>query len=188
MCKFFRTALCVSVVFMGGVAPAAQQWEVSSEKSNVGFIVHATLNEVHGKAQELLGGFDQQLNSIKGFVDVGVASLTTVNKARDNDMYRMFDLSRYAEIRFTFDNTDITNVLNHHDGDITFSGVMTIHNVSHPVTLISKGHMDQNALVCQGQMSIHLKDYDLKPPSLLGFIHVKDEVIVKYTVVFVNKL
>ncbi len=187
MRQFFEIALCILVVFMGGVAQADQQWQINLKKSNVGFLLHSTLHEVNGQARELSGGFEQQLNSIKGLVDVGVAGLTTDNKARDNNMYQMFDLSRYANIRFTFDNTDIANVLNHQDGDIIFSGTMTIHNISHPVTLLSKGHMDQNSLVCQGRMLIHLKDYGLKPPSVLGIIRVRDEVIVQYTIVFVTK-
>ena len=187
MRQFSKTALWILFVSMGGVAQGDQQWQVMPEKSNLGFLLHSTLHEVNGQARELSGGFEQQLNSIKGFVDVSVAGLTTDNKARDNNMYKMFDLLRYADIRFTFDNTDITNVFNHQDGDIIFSGVMKIHNISHPVTFLSKGHMDQNALVCQGRMLIHLKDYDLKPPSVLGIIRVRDIVIVQYTIVFVAK-
>jgi len=32
-----------------------------------------------------------------------------------------------------------------------------------------------------------LKDYGLKPPSILGFIRVADEIVVRYNIVFINK-
>ncbi len=187
MFRFLKIALCLLSVLTGGYAQADQQWQVLPEKSRVGFIVHSTLHEVNGKARKLSGGFEQKGNLAKGAIDVDVAGLTTANKARDKNMYRMFDVSRYAKVHFNFDNTDITNVLDRHEGEIRFSGVMTIHNISHPMTILSKEHREGSAFVCEGRLLIHLKDYALKPPSILGLIRVRDEVQVEYSIVFVNK-
>jgi len=175
------------LIFVAGYAQASQQWQIVPEKSKVDFICKSTLHDFNGTARKLIGNFEQDLNIAKGFIDVDVASLTTDEPQRDKNMYQMFDATQYPQIHFTFKDTDLTDVVDHHDGQIKFTGVLTIHNISHPVTLISKGHMLEDTLMCEGQVSIHLKDFDLKPPSILGLIRVSDEVAVRYNIVFINR-
>jgi polyisoprenoid-binding protein YceI len=157
-----------------------------SEKSRLDFMCKSTLHDFNGTARKLSGSFEQNQNIAKGFVDVDIAGLTTDEPERDKNMYQMFDASLYPQIHFVFNDTDMTKILDHHDGEIKFTGIMTIHNISHPVTLISKGHMEENTLICEGQMLVHLKDYGLKAPSILGLIRVDDAVAVQYNIVFMN--
>jgi len=186
MAKFIKIAIFLVLVFAGGYAYASRQWQLVEEKSRVAFSAKTTLHDFNGRARRLSGGFEQNLNLARGFVDVDIAGLTTDESDRDRNMYQMFDVSRYPQIHFVFDDTDITKVVDSHDGEIKFTGVMTIHNISHPVTLISKGHMENGDLICEGQMHVHLKDYGLKPLSILGLIRVNDEIAVQYSIVFIN--
>lgn len=183
--KIFLTVFILSIT--SGIAQASQTWQVDRQKSNISFIIHSTLHEVNGQEREISGGFVQEQNLIKGVVDVGVNGLSTNNNDRDRNMYKMFNASSFAQIHFAFDHTDILNILDHQDGLIAFLGVMTIHGISHPVTISSRGWMLDKSLVCEGNMRIHLKDYDLKPPSVLGLIRVKDEVFVQFRILFSKK-
>ena len=187
MSKFFKVTSFMFFLTLGGVAIASQQWQVIPEKSNVSFLAHSTLHEVNGQAHQLFGNFEQRQNLINGFVDVGITGLKTDDEARDKAMYKMFEASEYAQIHFSFENTNISDVLNQRDGLITFLGDMTIHHISHPVKISSRGWMLGNSLVCEGQMPISLKDYDLKPPNILGIIRVKDVVQVQFRIVFSPK-
>ena len=186
MSRLFKIVLFTLFVFGGGYAQASGQWHVVSEKSSLGFMCKSTLHDFNGSARKLSGILEKNLNLAKGFVDVDVAGLTTDEPGRDKNMYQMFDTSLYPQIHFVFNDTDMTKILDHHDGEIKFTGIMTIHNISHPVTLISKGHMEENTLICEGQMLVHLKDYGLKAPSILGLIRVDDAVAVQYNIVFMN--
>jgi len=187
MSRFLIVIFYLISFFIGGYAQASQQWLLLAEKSNLDFTLSSTLHEVNGNSQKVTGILEQNFSSLRGFVDVDVLGLTTHNPARDRDMYRMFDSSIFPEIHFVFNDTDFTRILKYHDGDIKFSGLMTIHNISHQLSFVSKGHMQGDMLVCEGNMLIHLKEYSLKPPSVLWFIHVKDEVLVKYHMVFIKK-
>lgn len=187
MQRFFKIVLFVFFLSNAGMALASQQWQVVPVKSNVSFLAYSTLHEVNGQARQIHGSFGQRQNLIKGFVDVGVAGLTTDNQARDRNMYKMFAASQYTQIHFSFKGTDISEVLEKKDGLITFLGSMTIHHITSPVKILSRGWMLGEALVCEGQTLISLKEYDLKPPSILGIIHVKDEVLVQFRIVFEKK-
>ena len=186
MSRFLKIFLFILFVFGGGYVQASGQWHVVSEKSRLGFMCKSTLHDFNGSARKLSGILEKKLNLAKGFVDVDVASFTTDEPGRDKNMYQMFNASLYPQIHFVFNDTDITKIIENQEGEIKFTGIMTMHNISHPVTLISKGHMEGNTLMCEGQMLIHLKDYGLKPPSILGLIHVSDEVAVQYNIGFMN--
>jgi len=186
MSRFIKIALYILFVFSGGYAQASGQWHVVPEKSSLGFMCKSTLHDFNGSAQKLSGILKQSQNLANGFVDVDVAGLTTDEPGRDKSMYQMFDATLYPQIHFVFNDTDITKIIENQEGEIKFTGIMTMHNISHPVILISKGHMEGDTLMCEGQMLIHLKDYGLKPPSIFGLIHVSDEVAVQYNIVFMN--
>lgn len=184
--KFVNTAVVIFILSMSGFARASEPWQVSAQKSNVGFLVHTTLHEVNGQAHQLYGGFDQRKNMIKGFVNVGVVGLTTGNDARDRNMYRMFNASRYTQIHFSFNNANIDDVLKHQEGHIIFPGRMTIHQITHPMTVLSKCRMAKSSLVCEGKLLVNLKDYGLNPPSLLGIIRVNDVVLAQFKIEFLK--
>jgi len=186
MSRYLKIIFYILPVFIGGYAQASGQWHVVSEKSRLDFMCKSTLHDFNGTARKLSGSFEQNQNIAKGFVDVDIAGLTTDEPERDKNMYQMFDATLYPQIHFVFKDTDISKIIENQEGDIKFTGIMTMHNISHPVTLISKGHMKGDTLTCEGQMLIHLKDYGLKPPSILGLIHVSDEVTVQYNIIFMN--
>ena len=187
MSILFKFLLYLFFIFTAGYVQASEQWQLVSEKSRVDFIGKSTLHDFNGTARKLTGIFEKNVNLANGFIDVDVAGLTTDEPERDKNMYQMFDVSRNPQIHYVFTDTDFTDILDHHEGEIKFTGIMTIHNISRPMTLISKGHMIGDTLICEGQMSIHLKDYGLKPPSILGIIRVSDEIAVQYNIVFINK-
>ena len=187
MTMFLKIFLFFSLLSIGSSVEAEQNWQVTPLKSSISFLVHSTLHEFNGQAGELFGNFDRQQKMIKGFIDVGVTGLSTNNPDRDKAMYRMFDASQYSQIQFNFEDTDLSQVLDRHIGDVIFNGKLTIHHVTRPVTILSQGSMQDGVLVCEGKMLINLKDYDLKPPSILGLIRVNDEVLVHFRIVFVPK-
>ena len=187
MSKFLNIVLFSYFVLISGYVQASQQWQIVPEKCRIDFVGKSTLHDFNGTARKLTGNFEQNSNLANGFVDIDVASLTTNEPDRDKNMYQMFDRALYPQIHFAFNDTDISDVLDHHDGQVKFTGIMTIHNISHPVTLISKGHLIADTFMCEGQVNIHLKDFGLKPPSILGLIRVSDVVAVQYNIVFIRE-
>ena len=184
MSKIFKIIFCFALLATAAFAQSSQEWQLSPKSSQVNFLIQSTLHQVHGQAREVFGSFEQDQNLIKGFVDVGVLGLTTNDKARDNNMYQMFNASQYAQIHFSFKNTDLARVIEQGDGPIVFLGNMTMHGITKPATILTNSRMDKSTLVCEGRLLINLKDYDLKPPSVLGIIRVKDEVLVEFRLVF----
>jgi polyisoprenoid-binding protein YceI len=171
---------------LSGYAQASQAWQVIAQKSSVEFLVHTTLHEVNGRARQLYGSFEQRKNLIKGSINVGVVGLTTNNEARDRNMYKMFDASRYTQVHFSFNNVNIDDVLKRKEGHIIFTGEMTIHHISCPLTVLTRCRMFGKSLACEGKLLVSLKDYDLKPPSILGIIRVNDEVLAQFNIMFLK--
>jgi len=168
-------------------ALASEQWQIMPEKSSVSFFSRSTFHDFKGQAHELFGNFEKKNDQIRGAVDVGIIGMTTDNDARDKEMYKMFDATSYSQIHFSFNNVSISEVSQRKDGRISFTGNMTIHQISRPVTIISRGWMLGDALICEGEFPVSLKDYNLKPPTILGLIRVNDKVLVKFRILFSQK-
>jgi polyisoprenoid-binding protein YceI len=177
--------MCAVVgIFLCRTVWAAEEWQLVAEKSQVMFLGRSTLHDFTGKARTMSGSFARDGKEARGAVHVDVAGLTTADPGRDKNMYRMFNVAAYKDINFTFDHMDISVIQQGLAQDIILDGVMTMHNVSRPVKLNAQVRMEGSVLVCQGDMEIHLKDYQLRPPSVLLMIRVADQVNVKYTMVF----
>ena len=187
MMRSIKVVTFVCLMSMGNLSYASQNWQVLADKSKVSFLVQSTLHEVNGQARQLSGGFKEEKGLINGVITIDVAGLKTGNDTRDKNMYKMFDASQYTQIRFNFDGVNIADVLKSRDGQITFLGLMSIHHVTLPVSIISRGWMLGDSLVCEGNFIIHLKDYGLKPPSVMGIIRVKKDVHVEFRMVFTTK-
>ncbi|MEI6438391.1 MAG: YceI family protein [Candidatus Omnitrophota bacterium] len=193
MNRIFKIFLLVVTVLIAPRAMAADVWRLAPEKSTLTFFVRTTLHDVHGKAQTMSGSFAGGASSAgaatagaasAGAVDLAVAGLTTDNKGRDVNMYRMFNEPKYKDIHFAFGSPDLSALAAKGEGTILIPGTMTIHNITHPVTLTATGRLAGGTLTCEGAFDIHLKDYDLHPPTVLMMIRVADLVNVKYAMVF----
>ena len=187
MLRIFQNTLIVFIFSFCGLAQAEERWQVLPEKSKVIFFARTTLHDFNGKAQQLSGGLVGDTNAIKGFVDLQIAGLSTGDPDRDKNMYQMFNMSLFPQIHFAFDHGDITKVLTNQDAEVIFSGVMSMHHTSRQVSLISTGNWQDGVLLFEGTMFVHLKDFGLKPPSILGLIRVSDEVKVQYKIAFIKK-
>ena len=93
-----RMVVALAVLCLTRPAEAAEQWTVLQEKSQVGFLVHSTMNTFHGKAQAVFGGFEQDQSLAKGKIGADIVKLTTNNPERDHHMYLMFEEAKYHQI------------------------------------------------------------------------------------------
>ncbi len=61
--------------------------------------------------------------------------------------------------------------------------VLTLHNVTRPVTVPVSGRLDAGALTATGRFLLKQTEYDIKPISVGGVVAVKDALTISFTIV-----
>lgn len=125
-------------------------------------------------------------------VTVMVREMNTDNTARDKKMRAMFEEEKYPEIQGLFGDLDPEKILQQWQeqegarGTLTFD--LQIRQVKQRVTATTR-----DLLVTPEQISfvmsfpVSLASFQLKPPSVLGFIKVDDQVHVDVKVFLVQQ-
>lgn len=111
---------------------------------------------------------------------VPVMSLDCDNGTMDGHMRKALDASAHPSITFSLRSYDL--VKSAENVAVTLSGTLTIHGKSLPVTFpATAAAAAGGALRLTGVYELNMKDYGVKPPSLmLGTMNVRDKVKVRF--------
>lgn len=116
-------------------------------------------------------------------VAVPVASLDTGNESRDRNMMKMFESVAHPAVEGTLVDTPLPS-----DGDLTVPMTLRIHGTEHPVdAVLSRATRDGDTITLRLAFDVSLRQYGLKPPSVMGVIRVADTVRVECDVRPVTK-
>jgi polyisoprenoid-binding protein YceI len=119
-------------------------------------------------------------------VEVPVAEMKTGNDDRDVKMREMFQSDRHPRIRAAARDIDTDRVRegirNNVGGKAPLEISLAIRGVERKVQATASNLKEDGPRVSFDlEFPLSLKEFDLKPPSVLGFIRVADRVLVKGT-------
>ncbi len=183
MKKLFLSLAMFGFVYISGMtmAQASSRYQLDVVHSTVGFAVkHMLFSTVRGKFNDVqaTAEIDEQTGSLSSVnAEISVASVDTDNAKRDGHLRSddFFNAERYPTI--TFESTSIEPEGN---GNYRVDGILTIRDVSKPITLEGKllGKMPGRvAFEAAGQ--INRQDFNVtwnKALQSAGGLMVSDEV------------
>ena len=181
--KLFLSLAMFGFVFISGMTmvQASSRYQLDVVHSTVGFAVkHMLFSTVRGKFNDVqaTAQIDEQTGSLRSVnAEISVASVDTDNAKRDGHLRSgdFFNAERYPTI--TFESTSIEPEGN---GNYRVDGILTIRDVSKPITLEGKllGKMPgRMAFEAAGQ--INRQDFNVtwnKTLQSAGGLMVSDEV------------
>jgi polyisoprenoid-binding protein YceI len=111
---------------------------------------------------------------------VPVMSLDCSNGTMDGHMRKALDANAHPSITFSLRSYDLAKSAE--NVTVTLSGTLTIHGKSLPVTFPATAvTAADGALRLTGVYELNMKDYGVKPPSLmLGTMNVREKVKVRF--------
>lgn len=181
-------ASLLTIVAAGPVLAASDSlaYTVDSASSRVTFKVRSTGHSFEGVAEEVRGSLTMgeagYSDGAAGAIEVPVKNMKTGIGKRDRIMRgETLEAETYPLIRLE------TTGLNPPAGALSegetyvlqVSGNLSIHGVTHPVTVPVQVTRQAEGLTLEGDFAVQLPDYDITPPSFL-FFRVKDEVKVSF--------
>src|ERR1043165_5983308 len=133
-----RFALPLALVALGAVSnsPAAEPYHLEKTHVDLLFTInHAGFTQKHGSFRKLDATLQydaQQPEKSQVVVTVDTASLDTGDSGRDQDVKgeKFLDVAKYPEMRF--ESTKVTPGPNQ---TLLVEGKLTLHGVTHPLTL-----------------------------------------------------
>jgi polyisoprenoid-binding protein YceI len=136
-----RFAIALGVLALAAPFAAAQTstWNIDPAHSSVDFTVkHLALSNVHGHFAGLKGSItlnDSDITKSTVSVTIDTTTVDTGMQMRDNDLKspNYFDVTQFPTA--TFASTSVTGG----SGHLTVNGNLTLHGVTHPVTLSVEG-------------------------------------------------
>ena len=181
--KLFLSLAMLGFVYISGItmAQASSRYRLDVVHSTVGFAVkHMLFSTVRGKFNDVqaTAQIDEQTGSLRSVnAEISVASVDTDNAKRDGHLRSddFFNAEQYPTI--TFESTSIESEGN---GNYRVDGILTIRDVSKPITLEGKllGKMPGRvAFEAAGQ--INRQDFNVtwnKALQSAGGLMVSDEV------------
>lgn len=173
-----------TLIFAVSLISAASMAEEVAATASIKFKGSSTLHDFEGAASThpFIATFSQdgETGQIKATAkaELSVADMTTNNKKRDSNMFKMLDLTHFEIIKGELVETMIPV-----DGSAETTLHLKICNVEHDVTAtISNFQQDGDHVCCTIVFPLSLKAFNLKSPSVMGIIRVDDAVQVECTV------
>lgn len=118
-------------------------------------------------------------------VVIPVKGLKSGESGLDKNMYKALKSDQAPEIRFTLTHYEASPAAA--DGSVPFqaAGQLSIAGVVKAITLKGTAHLAFPELVMDGEYSLVMSDYGIKPPTLLlGAIKVADPVLIHFHLPF----
>jgi polyisoprenoid-binding protein YceI len=119
-------------------------------------------------------------------LDVAADRMDCANGTMNGHMLKALKAAEHPLISFQLGSYDLTKATDLTKGVLT--GTLDIGGVQKPVTLsVDLKDAGEGALRVTGSYELNMRDYDLKPPSLmLGTMKVRDKVMVNFDLVLKN--
>jgi polyisoprenoid-binding protein YceI len=160
---------------------------VDPKDSSIVFVGKTTFHDFRGRVGTIRGHlvFNSSQPLAQGRVEVDILSFDTGNKERDKNMDIMFNAQIYPLVSFDINKADFSQADKH---EVEMQGTLSMHGISRPFDIMAQVIVNKNGYVCQGIFPISLKEFGLKPPSILGLIKVTDQVQIQFNVAFHNMI
>lgn len=181
-----RFIMAAAVLAAVCAAHAGETWQ---GRCDVEFRGSAPMDRFRGKAEAR--PFDVDVSDGENgakraawTVEVSPGGMTTFKKARDREMHEMFHVAEFPLISGVASNVDLPGP----DGGqqpvmIPFS--LTMHGVTRPMTAAVSNYNDSGDRISfDASFVVSVKSFNLRPPVLMGMIHVRDTVPVVCHFVF----
>jgi hypothetical protein len=148
------------------------RYVVSPLKSSLTFEARSTLHTMRGNATGLSGQVDFALMpdgtigtepAPKMHVEFPVENLKTANPLQDREMWKLIGKGTYGRIAADLRELAAANGPNQYGaaGDITLAGRARRYNGTLSID------NDEESLTIDGDLSVDIRDFGLRPPSLL---------------------
>jgi polyisoprenoid-binding protein YceI len=153
--------------------------ELDSAGTQVSFTLGATLHSVHGTFKLKSGSvqFGPAPGHAGGLLVVDAASGESGNQSRDRKMHNdILESNQFPEITFAPQQLQ-GGPLPEGNFTVQVLGVLTIHGVSHPITLAVQAHRSGEQLTADTAFTVPYVSWGLKNPSTL-LLRVNESVDV----------
>lgn len=130
--------------------------------------INPKTNEING---ELF--FNNSFESLKGEIYFKTLSLVSEKKDRDSNMYELLNSDKFDTITFKISQ------ISKYEDRYKIDGLLTLNGVSKNISSLALISLENNQLVLNGDFSILLTNFDMKPPTLL-FLTVRDQIDINY--------
>ncbi len=118
------------------------------------------------------------LMHVSAAATVNVDEMTTDNRKRDSNMFKMLDAATFARIEGR-----LVDAVLPAEGTAEATLLLTIRGVAQPVAAtLSDWHHEEGQVSCRMTFPVSLKAFGLKAPSVIGLIRVGDTVDVECTI------
>lgn len=164
----------VSLIFFQ-LSLSGEEKAVYQGTAEVVFFGTSTFHDFSGKghSKQFAVYTTRDENTFGWTVEILIEQLATENQKLNKAMYRMFDTDAFPIIKGYFNRITFKKAK-----DVPFE--LTIRNMSNTVLAqLTNVEENESALTFTLEFDVSLKDFHLKPPSLLGIIKVGDRVKVK---------
>lgn len=175
--------LLLSCGLATGTSYASDAYQILQPQSQIEFQVDSTLHKVKGKALSFSGevSYDPETGSsyLPFDIEISLEALDTGNKKRDTAMRKMFHSEKYPSIKWVGEELKCSQPVS----GISLCesmGTLEMNGVKHKIFLKAKLNRNREILHSKGTFVIHLDEFRLKPPSVLGLIKVSNEVEVQF--------
>jgi len=170
------------LIFSLSASVHASVYSLSDQPSRISFSGKSTLHAFEGHAHQVRGRiqYDPKTgeSALPLEIEIPSALLETENAGRDRGMHQMFESSRFDKLLWSADHLECTPLSGRGLAACKAEGRLRIRGIERPLSFLVQiqGHPDE--LKTESHFFISLKDFQLKPPSVLGVIRVSDLIKV----------
>ena len=169
---------------------AAQQQPIPGgtvREGTLSFDGKATMGDFTGTTTTVTGTLTggATLAEVRGAVEAPVQTLVTGNGKRDRDLNKSMESDQFPTLRFVL--TQVDPASGSADSlPATLHGLMTIHGVTHDVSIPSILRFRSDGVRVQGSLPLNLKDYQIGGlTKMLGMLKMHEDIVVHLDVDFV---
>ena len=161
-------------LFIGTILPLVSQAQTfKTEAGHVQFHSTVPLHSFTGKSEHLVGKISLADSTVDFYVDVH--TLKTGIGMRDNDMMETLNAEEYAFADFYGKLVTPFDPVSSQPQEVRVRGDFSVHGVKRAITIDGILQKNDEGLRIEAAWTLNMKNYDIKPPSIL-FYRVSKEV------------
>lgn len=178
-------------VLMPGAFAQPSEYKLAHPPCCLEFHIRSTLHNIDGKAalfsaEAVRFDFESAMLQSPITLTVKIGAFSTKNAKRDEAMFAMFGDAKYPYLNW--EGRDLTCEREDKDHQkCNAAGVLTIRDRSQSVDLELHLLRMDGGIQVTGNGIVRLKDFGLKPPSVLGIIRVDDEIKITFDTLWEQK-
>lgn len=174
---------------------APNRYVLEPDSAHVRFRGRSTLHGFAGETDVVRGEmtFDPQQRQLTApaHLAIPVESLRTGIGARDRAMYAMFEADRFPELTITIESVSVLDEPRPIDATprrYLLHGRLRIRQIERPIEFQAQATVTEDAVEVSGTLPLTTAMFDLKPPSVIGLIRVRNTLVVEFTAHWTRRL